>query len=521
MAEIEFTKGALDNEKLRRKRQKCDQLQSDFSPHKKLGFWKFCQHLYPDFYTDDKQPLIELTEILRRITIGELRKVLISFFPRAGKSRTTSLWIAWWLGYDPDGSFMRNCYNDNLAMDLSKAVLDVINLDAYAEVFPNVKTDPKASSKMAWQLDGTTITTYFGAGIKGTITGRGCNRAAILDDPIKDPEEAMSETYLDKLDLFIETVHNTRINTTSNCAEIIIQTRWCSKDPIGLREDDPTWHKFIFPAFNEETGKSVCEAMISTENLLARKESWERKGLGWMFQALYQCKPIDNTFAKLSLDSLKRFKMKDLDELGQPDEILAWCDYANKGSDFLSAPFCYRYGSRKYIVGVVFSNEDSVELEKPLLQKIVQFKPEEMVFESNAGGIEFATGLQAKNQALFDALGLDLDCRSTSTNKEIRILLRLGEIKSDCYFLENDEQDEHYRRFMSNLTNYGKFKSTKDDAPDSMAGLLSLMSDIADVDIDMLGDNVIQDENKILDMYKGNNDDEQEDSEDDSEIQCF
>lgn len=522
MADVEFTKSEFEQEKLRRQRQKCDKMQMDFSPHAELGLWKFCKHLYPDFYTDDKQPLIDLTEIFRKVTLGEIRKALISFFPRAGKSRTTNVWIAWWLGHDQEGSFMRNCYNDNLAMDLSKAVLDILDLDAYKEVFPAVKIDPRASSKMAWQLDGTGIATYFGAGIKGTITGRGCNRAAILDDPIKDPEEALSETYLDKLDLFIETVHNTRINTTSNCAEIIIQTRWSEKDPIGLREDEPGWHKFIFPALNEATGKSVCEAMISTEKLLAIKASWERKNLGWMFQALYQCKPADKTFAKLRLDSLKRFSMKDLEALGEPDEILAWCDYANKGSDNLSAPFCYRYGRRKYIVGAVFSDEDSVALEKPLLEKIIQFKPQEFVFESNQGGIEFGTNLERMHRALFEALGLEIEYRSTNTNKEIRIMLRMGEMKSDCYYLVDDEQDDHYRRFMTNLANYGKFKSSKDDAPDSMAGLLSMMSDGFDVDVDSIGSGMDSfNDNNILDNYTKDADGETENEDEYSEIEIF
>jgi hypothetical protein len=522
MAQLEFTREEFILEKERRRKIKCDQKQAEFSPYSELGLWKFCQYLYPDFYTDDKKPLIELTEIFRKVTIGELRKVLISFFPRAGKSRTTNIWIAWSLGYDSDGSFMRNCYNDNLAMDLSKAVLDIINLEEYKEVFPAVKVDPRASSKMAWQLDGTTIITYFGAGIKGTITGRGCNKAAILDDPIKDPEEALSESYLEKLDLFIETVHSTRIDTNSDCAEIIIQTRWCSKDPIGLREDDPSWHKFIFPALNEETGKSICEAMISTEKLLTIKNSWERKGLDWMFQALYQGKPMDKVFAKLNLEDLKRFRMKDLEELGEPDEVVAWCDYANKGSDYMSAPFCFRYGSRKYIVGVIFSNDDSITLEKPLLEKIAYFKPDEMVFESNAGGIEFATNLQRNHQALFEYLGLELDCRSTSSNKEIRIMLRLGEIKSDCYFLEDDEQDSHYKKFMSNLSNYGKYKFGKDDAPDSMAGLLSLMSDYSDVDIDTLDSELKNNyENKILDIQDSDNKDELEIEDNDSEVEIF
>lgn len=516
MPDLTFTQEEFILEKQRRERQKCDELQLKFSPYTKYGFWEFLKYLYPDFYIDEKIPLIELSEILRRVTIGELKKVLISFFPRAGKSRTCSLWIAWWLGYDPDGSFMRNCYNDNLAMDLSKAVLDTLNMDEYKVVFPNIKTDPKASSKMSWQLDGTTISTYFGAGIKGTITGRGCNRAAVLDDPIKDPEEALSETYLDKLDLFIETVHNTRINTTSNCAEIIIQTRWCEKDPIGLREDDDSWHKFIFPALDEKTGKSVCEEMIPTEKLLAIKNTWEKKNLGWMFQALYMCKPADRTFAKLRLDDLKRFRMKDLEKLGNPDEALGWCDYANKGTDNLSAPFCYRYGDKKYIVGVVFSNEDSVALERPLLEKIAYFKPDDFVFESNQGGVEFAMNLQRNNEGLFNALGLDIDYRSTSSNKEIRIMLALGEIKNSCYFLEDDEQDEDYRRFMSNLSNYGKYKYGKDDAPDSMAGLLSMMSESFDVEIDSIGS-----ENKMLDTKYREYNNESDTEEDDSDVEIF
>lgn len=510
MAGLEFTKAEFEQEKQRRKRQRSDELQMKFSPHEFLGFWKFCQHLYPGFYIDEKEPLIKLSEVLRRVTLGELRKVLISFFPRAGKSRTTSMWVAWWLGYDPLGSFMRNCYNDNLAMDLSKAVIDIISLNEYSEIFPLVKTDPRASSKAAWQLRGTAIATYFGAGIKGTITGRGCNRAAIIDDPIKNPEEALSESYLNDLDLFIETVHNTRIDTNSDCAEIIIQTRWCSSDPIGIRENDPSWHKFIFPAFDEETGKSVCEAMIKTEKLLEIKESWERKNMGWMFQALYQGKPMDRAFAKVNLDELKLFSMKDLEEFGQPDEVAAWCDYANKGTDYLSAPFCFRYGSRKYIVGAVFSNEDSNQLETPLMKKIAHFKPDEMVFESNAGGIEFAEKLQEKYRDIFSAIGLELDYRNTSTNKEVRIMLRLGEIKNNCYFLVPEERDDHYDRFIANLTSYGKYKYSKDDAPDSLAGLLSLMSDYMDVDVDYLGSSERILDNKLYPQEIDSKNDEQE-----------
>lgn len=518
MADVEFTKEEFELEKQRRRRQKCDEKQLEFSPHNVLGLWKFLQYCEPDFYLDEKDILRDLSEVFRRVTVGELRKVLISLFPRSGKSRTTGRWIAWWLGYDPSGSFMRNCYNDTLAMELSKSVLDFMESEQYKSVFPNIKIDPSARSKMSWQLDGTGITTYFGAGLNGTITGKGCNRAAIFDDPIKNPEEALSEAYLDKVDTFIDYALESRVEIGSNCAEIIILTRWSKQDPIGLREDDPTWTKFIFPVLNNDN-TSICEAMFPAERAIKLRESWKKKGRGWMFDALYMCEPTDAAFAKLSIDSLKRFSMKDLEKLGEPDEKVAWCDYANKGTDNLSSPFCWRYKNRKYIVGVVFSDADSIELERPLIEKIMKFKPEMHVFESNQGGMEFATNFESKYQQILDAVGTEIHTQSANNNKEIRILLRIGEMKNDCYFLIDEEQDIDYSKFMNNLGSYGKFKYGKDDAPDSLAGLLSLMSDVADLDIETLDDN--NDDNKILDIKDDDSMDDTDSYLDESEIEIF
>ncbi len=92
MTDIAFTKEEFELEKQRRLRQKCDERQLAFSPHTELGLWKFCQFMCPDFYTDDRQPLIELTEIFRRVTLGELRgavnrPALLSLVAKFGKTR--------------------------------------------------------------------------------------------------------------------------------------------------------------------------------------------------------------------------------------------------------------------------------------------------------------------------------------------------------------------------------------------------------------------------------------------------
>lgn len=510
MPGLNVSLAAVKSEEMRRAKERSDELQAKFAPHVEGGFWAFCQHMIPSFYNDAKVPLYELTEILRRITVGELKKVLISFAPRMGKSLTTSLWIIWQLGYDNNASFMRNCYGDSLAMELSKSCQDHINSELYREVFPGTKLDYRSSSKESWQLVGTTTTTYFGAGINGTITGKGCRTCAILDDPIKNPNEALSLSFLETLELLIESVHNTRIDPNSNCAELIISTRWAEGDPIGNRLGDKTWTSFTFPML-DENNKSICEAMVTTERLLYLKDVWEKRGLSWMFSALYLCVPVSKTLGKLSLESLKRFRMADITNL-DIDSVIGVCDYANRGTDYLSSPFAKIIGEKKYIIDVLFSNEDSNQLIGELGEKLLTHKPSTYVIEAQQGGTEFASRLTDKFGDALDVAGVEIETRASSMNKDVRIMLQLGSIKEDCYFLEDDEQDENYRRFFDNLTSYGKYRNSKDDAPDSMAMLISVAGSAYEADVHVIG--VGGDwENKVLDRKTENTTNDLEDDD--------
>lgn len=482
MNQIEIGKDAIAKEKLRRKKEKSDSLQANFAPTTENGFWEFCKFIAPDFYNEKRPPLKRLCGILQDVTIGKYKKVLISVFRRFGKSRTCSMWIAWQLGYAPDSTFMRNCYSAPLAIDLSKKTMDILLSEKYREIFPNVSLDPKQSSKLAWQVKGAPITSYFGTGVEGSIIGKGCKTAALLDDPIKNPEEALNEGFIERLELFIEAVHNTCIDPSSDCAQIIISTRWTDNDPIGQRLDDPTWVQFTFPAL-DENNESICEDIISTKDLLAMKKSWYNKGFGWMFEAMYQCNPITDLVSKFSTSDLKYFKISDLPK-GTPTEIVAFIDYANKGSDFLSMPIAYCWGQDRYIVDVLFSDQDSGKLRPKVIEKILKHKPELVVCESNHGGQEFFERIEDEAGSKFEEIGIEFLSQYTTTNKEIRILVRVGEIKETCYFLERDSQSDEYRKFFDQLTAYGKMRKQHDDAPDSLAGLLGCLSEAGEIQIE-------------------------------------
>lgn len=513
MPELKINKTDIAQEKLRRKKAKADELQSRFSPDTPDGFWEFCKYHSPDFYNDRREPLKRLCGILQDVTVGKYNKVLISVFRRFGKSRTSSMWIAWQLGYDKNATFMRNCYSAPLAIDLSKKTMDVILSAKYREIFPDVSLDPKQSSKLAWQVRGADVTSYFGTGIEGSIIGKGCRTAALLDDPIKNPEEALNEGFIERLELFIETVHNTCIDPSSNCAQVIISTRWVENDPIGQRLNDPEWVQFTFPAL-DENNESICEDIISTEKLLAIKDTWYRKGLGWMFESMYQCQPISDLVSKFNNTEMLRFRREDLPD-EPPDEIVAFIDYANKGSDYLSMPIAMIWGNKRYIVDVIFSDEDSGKLRPRVIEKIISFKPNLVTCESNHGGSEFFEYIENEYGELFESLGIELATQYTSSNKEVRILVRTGEIKSTFYFLERDQQHEEYRGFYDNLTSYGKFKRGHDDAPDSLAGLCGTLSELDDAQVGILTGH-----KKILDRISEDKKDGDENENDENYDEC-
>jgi len=57
-----------------------------------------------------------------------------------------------------------------------------------------------------------------------------------LDDPIKNIEEALSETVIENVWNWYTSTHLSRLE--NECPEIHIATRWTKKDPIGRLTDE-------------------------------------------------------------------------------------------------------------------------------------------------------------------------------------------------------------------------------------------------------------------------------------------
>lgn len=452
----------------------------------RMIFYNFCVYMDPVFFTPEKKHLKQIADIFQRVEAGELKKVMVSMPPRAGKSYITSLFCAWMIGKHSDGAIMRNSYAADLAEKFSYDIREIIQKERYLELFSHVELKKDKRALQDWAITQARESSYFCAGVGGPISGKGCNLVAILDDPIKNVEEAMSETILDNVWRWYTGVHIARM--TTGCPEIHIATRWSKKDPIGrLLELYPKdWTVLVIPAL-DEYGKSFCEAVKTTQEYLDIKKITE----DFIWEAEFMQNPIESKGLLYPVLELNRFSLSELKGKA-PDGIIGYTDTADQGTDYLCSLIGKRYGDYTYITNVVFTQE-GVEVTEPLTaQMIIDSECKTMNVESNAGGKSFANNVQAIIKDKIKALkeigtpealqnaskmsGYHVYFEPTTQNKETRILMNAGYIKEYFYFRNDYEPGSDYDKYMRQLTSYVKLgKNKNDDAADATTGLAEYM----------------------------------------------
>ncbi|MBE6054031.1 MAG: terminase large subunit [Clostridium sartagoforme] len=425
----------------------------------------------PEFFTDSKWHLKVIADAFQEIYEGKIRKLAVSIAPRAGKSYITSLFCAWCLGKNPNGSIMRNSYASKLAEKFSKDIRDgfIVN-PKYQGIFPGVRLGNNTAVD-GWSLEGMTQPSYFCAGVGGAITGFGCNMLAILDDPIKNIEDALSEVVIENTWNWYTSTHLSRLET--GCPEIHIATRWSKKDPIGRLTDEYSdtyvgdMRVIRIPALKDD-GESFCEEIKTTEEYMEIKKVTDE--LIW--EAEFMQNPLESKGLLFPAEELNRFSMK---EIGSktPDGILGFTDTADKGTDFLSSITGKKFGNYVYITDVVFT-QDGVEITEPQVARmIIDTKMDIMKIEANNGGHGYARNvrdlIEGKSKCSISA---DVNTK----NKETRILMNAGYIKKYFVFRDDFEPGSDYDKFFRQFTSYIKLgKNKHDDAADSVTGLAEMV----------------------------------------------
>ncbi len=158
----------------------------------------------------------------------DYKVLLVVMPPRHGKSELCSiLFPAWYLGRNPEGEIITASHTAELAQTFGGKTRDLINDEAYKLIFNvKLKEDDKARGKWRTDKGGN----YISTGIGGPITGRGA-KIFLIDDPVKNREEAESEIYRNKTWNWFTSTAYTRLEPKG--VVIIILTRWNIDDLAG------------------------------------------------------------------------------------------------------------------------------------------------------------------------------------------------------------------------------------------------------------------------------------------------
>lgn len=214
--------------------------------------------------------------------------------PRHGKSELISKYFpAWYLGIFPDKRIILASYEADFAATWGRKARDL--LEEHGPSLFGVTVSEASSAANRWDIkghDGGMAT----AGVRGPITGKGAN-VAIIDDPVKNDQEAMSKTYRDAAWEWYKATFSTRIQNDG--AIILVMTRWHEDDLAGRlikaqEEGGDRWEMVKLPALAEGNdplgrapGEALCPELFTKETLEATAR---RLGPFW-WAALYQQRP--------------------------------------------------------------------------------------------------------------------------------------------------------------------------------------------------------------------------------------
>lgn len=456
-------------EKIRRENIECG----------KKNLWKYDKCINSDFFRESRPYQKKIADTMqagyeKKLINPKTKKpydiIIINLPPGAGKSYSASTASTWFYGQDVKTSIITVSYNQTLSTRFAKTVRDTIedkevlgNTDHYVvnSFFPNVKIKFGDGAMNLWSLEGSYMS-YLASSFDGSITGMRGN-IGIIDDPIKNKEEAFNEAVKEKHWDFYKNTFASRM--LPGAVQFIILTRWASDDLAGklLQEFPDRCYELKIPALIN--GKSWCEDLYPTDDLLQKKKTLDED----IWLANYMQEPIDRKGALYG-----KFKTYDVYDPDKVERKISYTDTADEGADFLmqiTAEVIDRYG---YVTNIYYT-EDPMEITEPeSARRLNDAGTKEAAIESNNGGRGFARNVIKELRKLKNKR-----CNVTwfhqSKNKKTRILVNATNVMEQIIMPEGWERKwpEAYKA----ISKYQrKGKNDHDDAPDGLTGLVEMIN---------------------------------------------
>lgn len=335
-------------------------------------FPTYCTLMDPDYKA--ARHLRPLWAKLADIESGRSKHVQTFMPPRHGKTRTASeLFAAWYLGKHPNHHIIFATYAQKLASTRGAVIRNYIQSPVHQKIFPDcrITRDSNAKDEFVFTRGGSLVALGRGSG----GTGRNAD-GIILDDLIKDEEDADSEASRDEVKSFYASVVVTRLHNETWVH--IINTRWHTDDLSGWTLDEHRhmeWevlsleaicdvHNPALDPLGREYGEPLWPERQSLKLLLEKKMSSTAR----QWAALYQQRPVPSE--GLTFNPAWFRTLSDIASPGEkPLRIVQSWDIAQKEKQINDPSVCTTW--HVYQRGVYLANVWRGRLIYPKLRKLV------------------------------------------------------------------------------------------------------------------------------------------------------
>ena len=190
------------------------------------NFMVFVKHVYEGFIEGSHHK--QVAKQFERLAVNPGSRIIVNMPPRHTKSEFASYLLpAWLIGKNPELKIIQTTHTAELAVRFGRKVRNLMELDIYREIFPEV--DLRADSKAAGRWETGQGGEYFAAGVGGAITGRGAD-LLIIDDPHSE-QDALSETAMENAYEWYTSGPRQRLQPGGSI--VVVMTRWSLKDLTG------------------------------------------------------------------------------------------------------------------------------------------------------------------------------------------------------------------------------------------------------------------------------------------------
>lgn len=424
----------------------------------------------------------------------EFRLLIFNAMSGFGKTYPEKISEAWAFGYDPTGTVLSLCSNEDVVKGGSRTVIDEIKSEWFGEVFEDMAYHEDDRNFFLKETEGNwklkkckLVASYYAKTVQSNVIGVRASQRIHIDDLYADYKEAMNQSlneyYLNKFN----TVWKKRFVQNKIPKVVVTGTLWASGDFINLLieqtqktvklhphpkfkytyvNDDETVVIIQLPALDYETGLSTCPELKTTRELLLEKTTISE----YLWETNFQQKPTDPESLFFSYNRIRTYDKIPATEYTGTYAVI---DATRKtGKDFFAMPIFTKVPNENdfdyYLKDALFTRTATKDMYADVCNKIIENHIIELVIESNVTS-ELKQNIEnilAEHGIYFCQIREKYNCE----NKQIRITDQKGNIVKKLVFPQKGMYgiDTDMGRFMDNLTLYNDGgRNPNDDAPDS------------------------------------------------------